>query len=348
MRLTRLARAAAALMATAGAALWVPTGFFHQLSRTSGLPGETVTVEFGGDVERCEVWFALLSDRIRPCDRNLRATIDIPIATPQRTRLAWRVWRPGAPPAVDGDDFTILQVDVTATPYEVKPGEPITVTFTGRPMLDSLFCRITWPERIPCPAPATNPRSPAPSVRFIAPPTPREGLPFSFRWRVEYRFRGDSGVRDGISTIWIDQPPPVFRARTDPPTVDPGRSLVVAFTSGTAGVTITACGLAYRGVSARCTPSHLAAIVVPSDTAPGTTITVDYDLAYTSTRPREPDNTITNTLAVRVGPAGSDPRPTPGRSPWHRPLGAGWYAALGALVLAALVGARLAARRRER
>ncbi|WP_433302589.1 hypothetical protein ACQP2F_09555 [Actinoplanes sp. CA-030573] len=368
VRLGRLGRLARAVAVPLVAVVWTPVPA-PVPDRHSGVPGERFVVFFPAASSApglgspsstlpgssgCEVWFDLYPRRRMSCDGGW-AVVAVPISPPRATTLRWRsAGRTGEIP------FAILHVDVDAAPDPVTRGDAVTVTFAGdTPKLLITSCRVaarycrdrpSWRRSVLLPIPADAP----------------EGRELPFTWSFSYQFGDDAGGLSGTSRVWIALPPPSFAVRPMPATAGPGIPPAVAFTSQTPGVTITACGLSYRGAEARCDSSGIVALPIPPETPPGVTITFEHELSYTSTRPGEPDNTIHRTLPFRTAPnvfpflpgaeaAPSPPSPTsPSASAASASAapasalfpGRAWWLA-GILVLGGLLTWRLLHRRRS-
>ena len=308
--------------------------FTVQPQRWHGLAGDEITVtfhnsrpEYGYLIRSCGVWFEHNPESIANCsevtpgasDSDWAATVVVPEPLPQGPAyLHWTVsYRqptrpqlsyiapspvesvPVEPSAEGRHSFTIFTVDVTATPTTTDPGTSITVDFvapTGVP--DITECGVTFVDRA---ARCSGDPEPRKSVRIRVPADLVETEPILLAWHVAYAGpdREQTGTRDGTIPITVSVPPPEFDVRPASLTAQPGVPFTVTFTSLTRGIDLTGCGIAVE-LRAECSPSGIAALIVPPDTPPGTTLRLSWDLSYVSSRPGEPPGTRKGRLSIPV------------------------------------------------
>jgi hypothetical protein len=239
----------------------------------------------------------------------------------------------GATPARAAEEY-----QPTLTPAEGYPGSSFVVGFPSRPKgpdFHGCSARIDqkWIDcvRVPDPGGASGPvvqlvdpglKPGDLYVEFVVPPDARPG-PLPVQWLI-WNFKlstnneGRVPVQDGhvdflvlgATSTATDGPavtasgapppePPEFSVQPGEETASPGLPFTVAFTSLTTGVSIRGCGLTYRQRAA-CSRSGVAVVMIAPGAKPDSTITLAWELAYSSTRPHEKAGARSGKLSVRV------------------------------------------------
>ncbi|NMO52814.1 hypothetical protein HH310_16645 [Actinoplanes sp. TBRC 11911] len=275
-------------------------------TRVAGMPGETVTVAFTVKyMSNCEVYFATAPRDAKFCRGRNAVTLAVPEGAGP-TQVMWRVAADQEPQYLSGDfAFTVLaKVTATVKPDFAERGKQISVTLDNPDALEFSSCtvRLRDGEAAACdtgvavlPVPANPPGDP-----LVV------SVDFAYTYRHDYTFPDQSPVtvkdtgagRDSVR-VPLSPPLPVFDAQPQTRTAAPGLPFVVVFQSLTPGVTFKDCVVRFHG-EVRCSPSGVAVVDIPRDTAVGSTIAMHWQVFYTSTRPGELPGPVEGDIKAKV------------------------------------------------
>jgi len=263
------------------------------------------------DVAGCRLYWAEAMEKKADCDLAYHAVIEVPDLPPGQAVLRWEMdYRPpvvaqllpsGSPspdvvPTSGEIPFTVDGVVATADRAEPEPGGPLAVTFT--PIGTGVIindCGIDEGIRASCPK-----NTDVSQARITVPATAVPGDDLKLHWYAVSGPKGEPRRNEGYLRVKIRPLPPAeFDVRGQADTLGPGQPFIAMFRSLTSGVTITGCGLTLGDRSA-CGASDAAVVMIPPDARSGTTLTIPWDLTYSSTRPGEPTDTATGELHLGI------------------------------------------------
>jgi hypothetical protein len=276
----------------------VPT-YAPVLDRDAGRPGEFVAVNFPTDVSisRCSAGFGRPLQR---CD-NRTVLLRVPPRRAAEMDVVWEVTPKGddvLPVPKEGVlPFRVLDpaFDVSVEPAQAHPDDHVTAHFRSRDdQVQILACAASiGPNRGSCDF--TDDRW---TARVRVPAGGDE-----LTWTVTYGVgTEDEGSADGTLPFRVvPLPPPEFSVTAEQETAAPGDPVTVHFVASTAGITIEDCAASF-GMPVSCDDSGTAVLRVPSTATPGSTISLGWELSYTSTRTGEEPGRRSSKIAFLVAP----------------------------------------------